>query len=100
MLELATVISVTKHKILVLCASRVSTKSKKKKRNSAYKYALGRRKLLPLKGLMAPSTLQLTAQLETRVPPPKVCRTICCSGLWCKDQVLLLKTLSASQISG
>lgn len=50
--------------------------------------------------LMEPSTVQVTAQLKADLPPPKVCRTFCCSGVWRKDQVLLLKTPSLSQISG
>lgn len=42
------------------------------------------------KGLMEPFTVQLTALLRVDLPPPKVCRTFCCSGVCHKDQVLLL----------
>lgn len=51
-------------------------------------------------GLTEPSTVQLKAQLKTDLPPPKVCRTFCWSGVWREDQELLLKTPAASQISG
>ncbi|KAM6368302.1 uncharacterized protein FN964_003497 isoform 1-T1 [Alca torda] len=52
------------------------------------------------KGLTELSTVQLAARLTAPLPPPKVCRTFCCSAVWCKDPVLLLKKPAASQISG
>lgn len=43
------------------------------------------------KGLAECSPAQLTAQLKAGFPPPKAWWTFCCSGVWRKDQVLLLK---------